>query len=76
MTRKYVKKIKLENYDLPAIYACQLRAIHYAGTYFELVAVYQASLVVFKKTLPLFQIVTAIREKQAELDRIRENANK
>lgn len=71
MARKYVKKVRLEEYDLPVIFACQLKAVSIATTYFEMVDVYRASCVVFKRTLPLFIIVTAIRERQTYLDGLR-----
>lgn len=69
--RSYVKKVKFENFDLPAVFICQLRAVSIATSYFEMVDIYRASLHVFKKTLPLFIIVTAIKDRQAALDRER-----
>lgn len=69
--RAYAKKVKYENFDQPAVFICQLRAVAVATSYFEMVDIYRASLHVFKKTLPLFIIVTAIRDRQATLDRER-----
>lgn len=54
---------KFENTNLPDIYACQLRAISIAAKRYELVDIYKASHKVFGKTLLLYQIVTAIRER-------------
>jgi hypothetical protein len=53
----------LANTNLPDIYACQLRAIEVSTKRYELVDIYKASHRVFGYTLPLFQIVTAIRER-------------
>jgi hypothetical protein len=58
-----MKKTKLENFDRAAIYACQLRAVAVASKRAEFVDIYKASHRVFGYTLPLFQIVTAIRER-------------